>query len=209
VKNILCFGDSNTWGFAPHSGERYALDVRWTGVLQHSLGRREYRVIEEGLNGRTTVYEEQGRRHRSGIEILPALLESHQPLDLVVVMLGTNDLKSCFNQTPLQIAHGAKRVCETILECEFFPAGSVEVLLVSPTVVKDPPQEYEEELKGAMDKSREFSKYYKQVSGELDIHFFDADSVVKASDVDGVHWGVEQHGLFGRELCEIIKEILP
>ncbi len=208
MKNILCFGDSNTWGFAPHSGERYALDVRWTGVLQYSLGQG-YRIIEEGLNGRTTVYEEQGRKHRSGIEILPALLESHMPLDLVVVMLGTNDLKSCFNQTPLQIAQGAKRVCETILEGEFFPAGSVEVLLVSPALVKDPPQEYAEELKGAITKSREFSKHYKQVSGELNIHFFDAASVVNASDVDGVHWEAQQHGLFGRELCKKIKEILP
>ena len=92
MKNILCFGDSNTWGYEPLVARRYPADVRWPGVLQNSLGS-DYRVIEEGLNGRTTFINEDERPLRSGSDVLPIILESHRPLNLVVVMLGTNDLK--------------------------------------------------------------------------------------------------------------------
>ena len=88
---ILCYGDSNTWGCNPADGTRYPADVRWTGVLADSLGE-EYHIIEEGLNGRTSVYEDPVEDILSGIAYFKPCLASHMPLDCVVVMLGTNDI---------------------------------------------------------------------------------------------------------------------
>ena len=98
MKNILCFGDSNTWGYDPNQGytkQRYSIDERWTGVLQKKLGD-EYRIIEEGLNGRTTLRNldlgDPNAPFLSGREALPMIMSTHKPLDLVMIMLGTNDL---------------------------------------------------------------------------------------------------------------------
>lgn len=116
MKHILCFGDSNTWGYIPGSGgQRYDLDQRWTGILQQELGVGT-RVIEEGLNGRTTLWEDPTvPLRRSGLAWLPACLDSHRPLDLVVLMLGTNDLKVQFALTPEEIAFGAARLVREVL----------------------------------------------------------------------------------------------
>jgi lysophospholipase L1-like esterase len=206
VKNILCFGDSNTWGYAPVTGLRYPHDVRWTGVLQQSLGTG-FRIIEEGLNGRTTIFNEPGRDHRCGLDLLPPLLETHAPLDLVVIMLGTNDLKSCFNQSAEQIARGAKKICQEVLDCEYLAECSTRVVLVSPALVEELPDEDAAELSGAMAKSREFSRHYGAVAEELAINFFDAAEVVETSQLDGVHWDAKQHQVFGRELSRTISKI--
>ena len=106
MKNILCFGDSNKWGYSPQDGNRHPPEIRWTGVLQKSLGAN-YHVIEEGLNGRTTFINEEGeeaRPLRSGSDVLQIILESHRPLDFVTIMLGTNDLKLEFNLSVEEIA---------------------------------------------------------------------------------------------------------
>src|SRR6187401_3541591 len=100
MKTVLCFGDSNTWGFVPESitaphAMRHAPDLRWTGVLARELGAG-YRVIEEGLSGRTTVHEDPIMGNRNGSLHLPSCLESHSPIDVVMLMLGTNDLKCMF-----------------------------------------------------------------------------------------------------------------
>ena len=113
MKNVLCFGDSNTWGFMPESislpcPERHPHDVRWTGVLARELGGG-YRVIEEGQNGRTTVHDDPFALARNGKTVLPAILESHKPLDLVVLMLGTNDLKAVYGVSPGEIADPGQR----------------------------------------------------------------------------------------------------
>jgi lysophospholipase L1-like esterase len=207
MKNILCFGDSNTWGFAPENGGRYPQDLRWTGVLRSTLGDG-FHVIEEGLNGRTTAFDEPGRPHRNGLTILPALLESHRPLDLVVIMLGTNDLKTIFDLSAGQIAQGARRLCEAVLSCEFLPPGHTEVLLVSPSLVTCMPDADAEEFMGAAEKSREFAREYRKVAEELGIGFFDAAQVVETSALDGVHWDADQHEKFGRELAGKVRELL-
>ena len=95
MKRILCFGDSNTWGWNPANKERFDENSRWTGILKNKLGEN-YDIIEEGLNGRTTVWDDPIEGYKNGKKHLPSCLESHRPLDIVVLMLGTNDLKSRF-----------------------------------------------------------------------------------------------------------------
>ncbi|MGA2640810.1 MAG: GDSL-type esterase/lipase family protein, partial [Spirochaetia bacterium] len=105
MREILCFGDSNTWGYDPVTQGRFPGDVRWTGVLQAALGPG-FRVIEEGLNGRTTVWEDPVEGDKMGKRHLPPCLESQAPLDLVVLMLGTNDTKERYSAPPADIAAG-------------------------------------------------------------------------------------------------------
>ncbi|MBQ9959278.1 MAG: acylhydrolase, partial [Oscillospiraceae bacterium] len=95
-KRILCYGDSNTWGYIGGVGERFGRDVRWTGRLQTLLGS-DYTVIEEGLNSRTTVWDDPVEMHKNGYTYLMPCLQTHRPLDLVIIMLGTNDLERRFH----------------------------------------------------------------------------------------------------------------
>ena len=208
MKNILCFGDSNTWGYSPGDGTRYPLDIRWTGVLQQSLGN-DYRIIEEGLNGRTTFINEDERPFRSGSDVLPIILESHRPLDFVTIMLGTNDLKLEFNLTVEQIAQGAKELCETVLNSEYLADNLPQILLISPTHIGSTIMPDQEEFfKQARGKSYLFAEYYQKVASDLGIHFLDAAKIVEPSEGEGVHWDADQHIKFGKELKLVIEKIL-
>ena len=101
MKNILAFGDSNTWGLIPGTKERYPDEIRWTGLVQNKLN--DTKIIEEGLCGRTTVFEDEIRPFRKGVDTLPLILESASPLDGVIIMLGTNDCKTYYHANPLSI----------------------------------------------------------------------------------------------------------
>src|SRR6056297_2207238 len=109
MKRILCYGDSNTWGYVPLTGERYDETVRWTMLLQEKLGG-DYKIIEEGLNGRTTVLDDPLEPGRNGLTYLGPCVQSQSPLDLVVLMLGTNDLKRRFSLAPEEIAMGLEKL---------------------------------------------------------------------------------------------------
>ena len=142
MKNILCFGDSNTWGYDPTSNlsQRYPIDVRWTSVLQKQLGA-EYRIIEEGLNGRTTCKNLEDpdpmAPFLSGSEALPVILQTHRPLDLVIMILGTNDI-CIFDQTMDEITQQARTLCEFILNYEYTFDSCPQVLLISPIHITKP-----------------------------------------------------------------------
>ena len=208
MKNILCFGDSNTWGYAPLVARRYPADVRWPGVLQDSLGS-DYRVIEEGLNGRTTFINEDERSLRSGSDVLPIILESHRPLDLVIIMLGTNDLKLEFKLTVAEIAQGAKTLCELVMNFEYLEDNPPEILLISPTHIGHNilPEE-KEFFDQARGKSLQFAEHFEKAAAELGVHFLDAARVAKVSEVDGVHWDADQHKNFGELLSGLIRKII-
>ena len=208
MKNILCFGDSNTWGYDPLVTRRYPADVRWTGVLQDSLGDG-FRVIEEGLNGRTTFISEDERPLRSGSDVLPILLESHRPLDLAIIMLGTNDLKLEFNLTVAEIAQGAKTLCELVMNSEYLEDHPPEILLISPTHIGHNilPEDKEFFIQ-AREKSLQFAEHYEKAAAEAGVHFLDAAKVAKVSEVDGVHWDASQHKEFGELLSGLIQKII-
>nr|WP_330390789.1 GDSL-type esterase/lipase family protein [Anaerostipes sp. 494a] len=114
MKQILCFGDSNTYGLIPGTSERYNWSVRWTGILDQSLSQKGYRIIEEGLCGRTTVFEDPLRDGRKGTAIFPTVLETHQPLELVVLMLGTNDCKTVYDASSNVIGKGMERLVDQV-----------------------------------------------------------------------------------------------
>ena len=110
MKQIVCFGDSNTYGYIPENGERYPWGVRWTSLLNEKLGYGKYHIEEEGLCGRTTIFEDPLRDNRNGSHMLPALLETHQHADLIIVMLGTNDCKAAYGASAEMIGKGIEKI---------------------------------------------------------------------------------------------------
>ena len=200
MKNILCFGDSNTWGYAPNNTLRFDEETRWTGLLQKALGR-SYRIIEEGLNGRTTVHNDKDRPYRSGADLLPVLMESHAPIDLVIIMLGTNDLKTKFNSTAKQISNNIKSLCQLAMSCEYNP--KTQILLISPSHVVKANTDDNIEFSGAIEKSRELSLHYKKVAKDLNIYFVNASQIIETTEQDGIHWTNQQHRKFGLRLVTI------
>lgn len=128
MRQLLCYGDSNTWGLIPGTHDRYPYEVRWTGILQEKLSEYDIRVVEEGLCGRTTVFDDAYRENRNGLKTLPFVLETHSPLYGAVIMLGTNDCKTHFNVNAYQIRKGLEKCVDTLLKV--LPAD--KILVVSP-----------------------------------------------------------------------------
>ena len=197
TRTVLCFGDSNTHGAPPMRdfgpNPRYGRDVRWPGVLGKLLGP-DWHVIEEGLGGRTTVMDDpiEGAV-RNGARILPAILLSHQPLDLVVVMLGTNDVKSGFGVTPREIARGADRLLRQIASSDCGPdCATPEMLLISPAHVEEAGC-LAEMYRGGAEKSRRLGPEFKVVADARKAGFLNAAEIVTPSPVDGVHWDAAEH----------------
>ncbi len=205
---ILCYGDSNTWGFRPEKPfTRYPHTFRWTGVLRSLLGEG-FEVIEEGLNGRTTVWDDPFSDHKNGKTYLPPCLESHSELDLVVIMLGTNDLKAHFKLTAADVAQGLKALCSIVKISGTGRNGTApEILIVSP-----PPLGKLTLLAGiygeAPQKSLHLAEQIQLITQLLGCHFMDAGQVVTSSPIDGVHWEADQHKLFARAVFEQINPIL-
>ena len=130
--SVLCYGDSNTYGYNPANGLRYPENVRWTGILQELLGEG-YRVIEEGCNGRTTIFDDPAEGWKNGLMYLKPCLNTHKPVDFVIMMLGSNDLKEVFCAKPKEIAEGAAVLVKVIKEFTEEKQGFVpKIILVSP-----------------------------------------------------------------------------
>ena len=213
MKNILCFGDSNTWGFDPVSlgSSPYPLhlapDVRWTGVLAHELGA-EYRVIEEGQNGRTTVHDDPIMPHRDGSVYLPACLESHKPLDLVVLMLGTNDLKT--GLPPGEIAAGASALVKMILQSDSgLKARAPKVLLICPPATGDMSRipDLAEKFVNPEAKSRRFPAYYENIAALHGVAYLNSQEFTQPSPQDGIHLEASEHAKLGKAVADAVKRI--
>ncbi len=216
MKTILCFGDSNTWGYDPVGSAsspfpvRHAPDVRWTGVLARQLGAG-FRVIEEGQNGRTTVLDDPIMPHRNGRAYLPACLESHKPIDLVILMLGTNDLKVMFGLPAGEIAAGAGQLVKLIRQSEAGPkAAAPGILLVSPALVGDFSQapDLAEKFAGALEKTRRFPALYEAVARLHGCAFLNIQPHAIASPWDGLHFEADQHGRIGLAMAAAVRSAL-
>lgn len=210
MRSVLCFGDSNTHGQVPGKGplDRYGPHERWPGVLRSELGAGWY-VIEEGLSGRTTVRDDpiEGA-HKNGRTYLRPCLQSHASLDLVILMLGTNDLKVRFNQPPSEVAMGIGCLVHDIKELTPGPGGTVpEIMIVSPPPMLDDLKEWESVFSGGQAKSRRLALEFEIIADSLEVHFFDAGSVVTCSPADGFHLDAEAHRALGIALAREVEAI--
>ncbi len=196
---ILCFGDSNTHGAPADDPEyvRLAADQRWTGLLQGILGDG-FEVIEEGLNGRTTDVDYEDRPGCNGRTYVVPCLQSHHPLDAVVIMLGTNDLKTCFDRTPAAIADALRGYLDDVaLNVADGLGRTPAVVLVSPIVIDDAAPLYEEMTGDSFDstgvaRSHELGSAVRRVAEERGVAYADAAAVARAGD-DGLHLNRDSH----------------
>jgi len=207
TKTILCFGDSNTWGYSPISGGRYPRDVRWPGVLRGALGEG-YLVIEEGLNGRTTVWDDPIEGYKNGYEYLIPCLETHKPIDLVVILLGTNDLKMRFSVSAFDIANSAGVLVDTVLKSTTGPSdGAPQVLLLAPPPIAKLTG-FAEMFEGATAKAARFGEHYRRVAEERGCAFLDAGQVIVSSDLDGIHFEPAEHRKLGLAVADRVREMV-
>ncbi len=206
MKRILCYGDSNTWGLIPGSDpqKRYPQDVRWTGRLKQEYPSAE--IIEEGLCGRTTIFEDALRPGRNGLKVLPILLESHKPLDAVVLMLGTNDCKTVYGTSEYTIGRGVE-LCIAEIE-KFVPAD--KILLISPVSLGEEvwrPEKDPEFDQRSVEVSKKLKNVYEQIARNRGNVFLAADSVAAANDADCEHLDETGHEAFFKAVSEKLKEM--
>jgi lysophospholipase L1-like esterase len=209
MKTILCYGDSNTWGYNAQSAGRFSSETRWPNVMARELGDG-YTVIAEGLNGRTTVWPDPVEgEHKNGKSYLIPCLESHYPLDLVIVMLGTNDLKHRYGLSAWDIASGAGTLAQMILGSAFGPdGGAPRVLLMAPPPTCVAGTLFEEMLAGSDEKSRDLGRQYGRVTAELGCEFFDTSTVISSSKVDGIHLEPGAQAKLGVAVAAVVRGIL-
>ena len=207
MKTIVCYGDSNTWGHDPATQDRFPIEQRWTGVLAQELGAA-YRVVEEGLGGRTTIWDDPIEEWRNGKTYLLPCLWSHKPIDLVTIMLGTNDLKERFSVSAYDIAAGAGVIVDLTLRSGAGPSGGApQVLLMAPPVVARL-TDYAEMFEDAQAKSMKFAEHYARVARRYGCHFLDTSEVIVSSDLDGIHLEADQHRKLGQTVAARVREIL-
>ena len=203
---VLCYGDSNTWGYISGSDhQRYGENERWTRILAQKLGEN-FEIIEEGLNSRTLISNDTrpGKEGKNGYEYLIPCLDTHDPIDLVVVILGTNELKKTYNKTIEEIGEiFEKYFVKTILNRKSqFENKYPKLLIVAPPIAKDNGSgKYE----GAYEKSLKFNEIYGEIAQRNNCYFVDNNSLMPG--IDGVHLTIESHKLLADKIYEKIIEI--
>jgi len=207
MKTVLCYGDSNTWGADPRNPVRFGMDTRWPAVMRTLLGPDIW-VIEEGLNGRTTVWDDPIEGNKNGKTQLPSLLESHRPFDLIIIMLGTNDLKMRFSVPAFDIASGAGVLIDMVNKSASGPNGSApQTLLMAPPPIAK--LSYLAAMfEGAQAKSKLFAQEYQRVAQEKGCHFLNAGSVIVSSDADGIHFDAAEHIKLANAVAAKVRHIL-
>ena len=206
MDSILAFGDSNTWGLIPGSRtyERYPWETRWTGILQQKF--KNARILEDGLCGRTTIFEDENRPGRHGAAALPLILESNKPLNAAVLMLGTNDCKSVYRASAYTIGKGIEQ-CLNELE-KYIPAS--RILLVSPIYlgknVWKPDKDPEFEPK-SVEVSHELKDIYRRIAEEKGTEFLAASDYAKPDDADNEHLNEKGHQAIAVAIYKKLKKM--
>ena len=206
MKQILCFGDSNTYGLIPGTKERYPWEVRWTGILGEKVKEKGFRVIEEGLCGRTTVFEDELRDNRRGVAALPMLLETHQPLEKVILMLGTNDCKTIYQASAEIIGKGIEKLIHQIQAVD----KNMKILLVSPILLAEGVGEagFDPEFgQESVETSKRLKEVYQKIAERNGCEFLAASDYAKASEVDREHLDESGHSLLAEAIFSKISNV--
>jgi lysophospholipase L1-like esterase len=206
-RSILCYGDSNTWGYDAATEQRFGRWERWPGVLQRELGDA-FHVIEEGLGGRTTIFDVPGEPDRNGLTPLPMVLESHAPLDLVVVALGVNDV-FLPGVGAAWVGRGVERLVETIAATTFGRAEQAPaVVAVAPPPIGPLPAADEAMAPGAREASLSFAREYRRVCAPLGVRVLDLGPVCEPTPEDGIHFDRDAHRAIGLAVGEVVRALL-
>lgn len=210
MRTVLCFGDSNTHGTRALRSvgdcRRFSKELRWPSVMGARLGA-QWDVIAEGHPGRTSVFDDSIEGpHKNGQTALPALLETHRPIDLVIVMLGTNDCKARFGQSAHDIALGVQRLVGAICASDCGPEGRApRVLLVAPVPVMETGV-FAQIFTGAEAKSQTLAGHLKEVAARHHVQFADMGAVTQVDPVDGIHLSADAHAAIGLAMAKAVRD---
>jgi len=216
-KRILCYGDSNTWGYDPNQPEgasytaRIPYESRWTGIVQRNLGDG-YRVIEEGHNGRTTVWDDPMVPYRNGLKYIDACMESHAPIDLIILMIGVNDMKPRISGRAFDSAKGLGCLVDRVKKNPCGRLGKIpKILIISPIAIGEyiEKAKFADEFGGrnAYEQSLELPRYLKELAEAEGCGFLDA-AKYSVAVLDGIHMDEENHTKLAEAVTEKIKEML-
>ncbi len=218
-KHILCFGDSNTHGYCADPADcadpalaRFNEDERWTRLLQKALGE-DFLVVEEGLSGRTTVFNDPLHECMAGLDVIYSCLKSHEPVSLLVIMLGTNDTKERLGANAACIALGMERLVRKAMTVDCWgPGGKPNILIVAPPHILPLMEDSDVGVpmgKGCVEKSRELAHYYQATAKLLGVHFLDAQAAgCEFNRVDGMHLTSRGHATLAATLAREIPGLL-
>lgn len=214
TRTILCFGDSNTHGSPPATAldapsARYDRNTRWPALMAADLGN-DWHVIEEGHPGRTTVHDDpiEGA-HRNGLTVLPSMMESHKPIDVVILMLGTNDLKGRFSVNPTDIALSLERLIAVIRSFAAGPnGGNPDILLVAPPPIVEVGC-LAEMFEGGAAKSHGLAKAIAAAAKRANVSFLDAGAHIDVSPIDGIHYDPSAHNTLALALARAVRDHFP
>lgn len=207
---IICFGDSNTYGYDTETNGRFPRDARWTGVLAQEIGAG-HEVIEEGLCGRTSVFQDPLTEGLSSLDYITPCLMTHSPVDLLIVMLGTNDVKERFSATPRNITGGFARL---LLKAQQTPAWSTkgpQILVVAPPPIK--PLYIQGVFAGEMgdgcsQKTHLLPELYQEMAQTNGYSFLNGGDFAEMRDLDGMHMDAANHAKLGRAVAKKVCELL-
>jgi lysophospholipase L1-like esterase len=211
VKQILLYADSLSWGIVPGTRRRLEFNERWPGVLENNLRQlgESARVIEDCLNGRRTAWEDPFKPGRNGLLGLPQRIEIHSPLTLVILMLGTNDFQSSHSNTVWHSAQGVAALVTAIRGAPIEPGMPVPpVMIVAPPQLFVPRAGMSPKFAGGDTRCIGMADAYREVAETLHCPFFDSATVIRASEVDGVHLDKETHRRLGEALTDVVAPLL-
>jgi lysophospholipase L1-like esterase len=211
MRHILVYSDSLSWGIIPTTRARLPFDQRWPGVMEIALcsAGGKVRVVEDCLNGRRTVWDDPFKPGRNGLAGLAQRIEIHSPLELVILMLGTNDFQSVHQHNAWHSSQGIAALVSAIRSAPIEPGMPVpKILVVAPPPIRTPKGPIAPKFEGGEKKCAGLADAYKSVCEELACRFFDAGAVVASSSVDGVHLDAEEHRVLGRALARAVESLL-
>ena len=211
MQQILVYSDSLTWGIIPNSRARLSFEDRWPGVMEDTLIRqgKNVRVIEDCLNGRRTAFDDPYKPGRNGLVGLEQRIEINSPLELVILMLGTNDFQSMHAHNAWHSAQGMAALVEAVRRSPIEPGMPIPmVLVVAPPAIQQPKGPIAPKFEGAPAKCVGLAGAYEQVARERDCEFFDASRVTPTSAVDGVHLDADQHRRLGVAIAGVVSAFL-
>lgn len=217
-KHILCFGDSNTHGYCADPGDcadggiRFTEEQRWPRLLQNALGQ-DYLVTEEGLSGRTTCFEDPIREGLNALDYIYPCLKSHEIIDLLIIMLGTNDTKDRFYASAACIGRGMARLVKKAMDTDCWGEKAPNILVIAPppigegmlsSVMADTMGEL------CVEKSRQLARYYREQCALLGVSFLDAGALgCEFNHVDFMHLTSRGHARLAEKLAELVPELVP
>lgn len=206
--SVVCFGDSLTWGFNPLDKSRYSHEVRWTRRLQHELGPT-FHIIEEGVNGRTTVFEDPTRGDKNGLAHLATVRKTHMPIDIMIIMLGSNDLQDRFNMSADAIGLAMGRILFAATQATDDVEGRApKVLLMAPPPLGDfTGLEYEGLYSNAHGgaQSQRLAEVYARLAEQYGAAFLDAGKHISASPVDAIHFEAAPQAELAKVIANAVR----